>query len=236
MAISEDTSNQPAPVQFTGTWTTPGITTASFSPGANTLLVALVAADGTGASQVTAAVTDSVGGSTGWAMLARSNGQNGTVGGTSEVWVKWLSGAPGSMTVNVTGTGGTSTGGLLVVRSLLGASSTQNGAVGTQFNTTSVALSVSVAAGTGNMIYGAILDFVTNATLAMLANTVAIDNFADATNGDTWWAGKSTGTTAGTATYGSSTTATGQVAFAEILAGGGTDATVTFPQSVSIHP
>jgi hypothetical protein len=116
MAISEDTGNQPVAVHPTGA--SPA-TTAAFTPQAGTLLVAMVGINGPSGTAITATITDSLSG--GWTLLKRQN-TSSSMGGTAEVWCRYLSSAPGSMTVTSTWTGG-DTGATLVVRSLLGASS-----------------------------------------------------------------------------------------------------------------
>lgn len=221
MAISEDTSNQPVAVHST----TRVATTASFSPQANTLLVALVAVDGAATLATTAAITDSLSGT--WTLLIRENVKiTGTLGGSSEVWCRYLSSAPGSMTVTSTWSVNGQPGGNLVVRSLLGADPTQPGATGV-----SGAASINPVASLtptviGSWVYGAILDYTTNATLVANANTTIIDQYVDATNGDTW--GTIKGATAvsslSSTSYGcTNVSADYNIAIAEILplAGGG---------------
>lgn len=213
MSITEGT--QPAALQWTGAWTT-AQTTASFTPESGALLVALVAGDGTASTPTTAAITDSLSGT--WTLLLRSNSNSiGAVGGTCEVWCRDSPNA--AMTVSCTGSGGTATGGQLVVRTLIGAQNTasQNGAK-TGATMTGTAVQVSVTAGTGNKIYGAALNYDTGTAMTVLANTTAISQFADATNGDTWEAFKSAADTAGTATYGYSTTHNAMIAAVEIKA------------------
>jgi hypothetical protein len=220
VAITEDTANQPVTVTWTGVSTT-AHTTAAFTPTAGSLLVALVDIDGSSASGslVTGAVTDSVVGT--WTLLARQNTiAVGNVGGTAEVWIRYLPSAPGSMTVSVTGSGtGIANGGQLTVRSLLGAASTQSGnatAGATPFG--GAADSVSVAAGAGNWIYGAAFNFNDSGAWVVLANTTAITATVDATNGDNWMAFKSSAATAGTATYGYSSVIRGMIVAAEVIA------------------
>lgn len=181
MAISEDTANQPAAVHSS----TMTATTASFSPQASTLLVALLAVDGAGGgSATTAAVTDSLAGS--WTLLKRQNNTGGGVGGSAEVWCRYLSSAPGSMTVTGTWSTNGANGGNLVVRSLLGANNVQNGAVGGTGGTPVAPTATLTPTTVGAWVYGACLDYSTNASMTANANTSLIDQFQDATNGDTW--------------------------------------------------
>lgn len=228
MSITEGT--QPAAVTWTGAWST-AQTTASFTPEAGALLVALVSGDGNSSATVTASVTDSLSGT--WTLLKRQNaGVTGVVGGTAEVWCR---DSPGTaLTVSVTGSAQQQPGGQLIVRTLIGAKATaqQNGATGGA-TTQAAAVQVSVAAGTGNRIYGAAFNFDTSTVMTPLANTTVINAFSDATNGDTWEAFKSSADTAGTATYGYSTTHNGMIAAVEILA---IPTSALAPQPVLIPP
>ena len=221
MSITEGT--QPAAVTWTGAWTT-NQTTSSFTPESGALLVALVAGDGNTNSAITDAVSDSLGGT--WTLLKRQNAVTATLGGVASVWCRDSPGA--SLTVSAKNNnelGAGSTGGQLVVRTLIGAkaAASQNGATGGASPSTG-AVQVSVAAGTGGRIYGAAFNYDNSTAMSALANTSVINAFADSTNGDDWEAFKSSADTSGTATYGYSTSHNGMIAAAEILAapaGGG---------------
>lgn len=221
MAISEDTSNQPVAVHST---TRTG-TTASFSPQANTLLVALVAVDGAANLATTAAITDSLSGT--WTLLKRQNTiVSGSLGGSSEVWCRYLSSAPGSMTVTSTWSVNGQPGGNLVVRSLLGADPTQPGATGGAGGASIAPTAALTPTVIGAWVYGAILDYTTNTTLTANANTSIVDQYVDATNGDTWGTikGSAAVSSLSSTTYGcTNANADYNVALAEILplAGGG---------------
>lgn len=217
MSITEGT--QPVAKTWTGAWTsgTPQ-TTAAFVPESGALLVALVSGDTPASGTIgTASITDSLSGT--WTMLRRQNTQaGGVVGGTAEVWIRDSPNT--SMTVTATqATGTAANGGQLTVRTLIGALATasQTGAVN-GITTNSAAVQVSVTAGTGNKIYGAALNWTASTAMTVLANTTAITAVVDATNGDNWAAFKSSGDTAGTATYGYSTSTQAQFAAVEILA------------------
>ena len=210
MSITEGT--QPGNKTWTGAWTT-AQTSASFTPEAGALLVAIVSGAGT-AGTPTVAITDSLSGS--WTQLRLANAQTGTEQAVSGVWCRDSPNA--SMTVSATGTG-TGNGGQLTVRTLIGAlaAASQPGATnstqadpGTQ--------QVSVAAGTGNKIYGGAVNWSTSTAMTVLANTTSIVAVVDSTNGDNWAAFKSTGDTAGTATYGYSTSTSGNICAVEIKA------------------
>ena len=180
MAITEDTTNQPIPTHPTTTTTT----TASFSPQANTLLVALLAVDGATGTATSGILTDSLSGT--WTLLKRQNTTTAGVGGSAEVWCRYLSSAPGSMTAIATWTATGQPGGNLTVRCLLGAASTQTGATGGTGGGTVAPTATLTPTQIGSWIYGAGLDYTTSASLTANANTTRIDQFQDATNGDTW--------------------------------------------------
>lgn len=180
MAISEDTSNQPAAVHVTATTAT----TASFSPQAGTLLVALIGALGPNSGAITVAVSDSVTGS--WtALLKRQNTVASGVGGSAEVWCQYFSSAPGSLTVTATWSAG-DPGGNLVVRSLLGASPVQPGATGGTGGASVAPTATLTPQRLGSWVYGACEDWTTNPVMVANANTTIIDQFSDTTNGDTY--------------------------------------------------
>lgn len=221
MTISEDTANQPSPVHIT---TTSG-TTGSFSPQAATLLVAMLVGDGPVTAAETGSVSDS--GSHTWTRLVQSNthasGVN-AIGGFCEVWVTYLSSAPGSITVtgSWTPTSGAAAGNL-VVRSLLGAASTQTGVTATAANNGSNTINPTVTltpTQVGSWVYGCALDYTTNSTLTANGSTTSIDQFNDSTNGDTWatFKGAAATTTLTSTTFGYTNAAAAyQLAAVEIL-------------------
>lgn len=220
MAITEDTGNQPAAVTTTGVWTGTALTTAAFSAQAGTLIVAILAGFGNSTAAVTGAITDSLSGS--WTLLKRQNGfTSGVTQGTAEVWARYVATAPGSMTVKAVASANGGPGGQLVVRCLLGANPTQPGALGghdTGGGAGQSAAQCSVAAGTGNVIYGAAMNSDSATLLTVLGNTTSVAAFSDSTNGITEHAFKSTSTTAGTATYGYSTSVHHDMCAVELLA------------------
>src|SRR6266498_2712278 len=116
MAIAEDAS-APAAVTSTGTTTT----TASFTPVANSLLVAIAnAGNNTGAGTITCPVTDSLGST--WTLLKRTNIDLVNGAGSTEVWAMDAGASPAARTVTVTGTGGANAVGVsLCVKVLTGA-------------------------------------------------------------------------------------------------------------------
>lgn len=213
MAISEDTGTQPVAVHNAGA--SPA-TTAAFSPQAGTLLVAMTAMNGPTGTPITATITDSLSG--GWTLLKRQN-TSSSMGGSAEVWVRYLSAAPGSMTVTSTWTGA-DTGGSLVVRCLLGASSVQNGATAGVGGASIAPNTTLTPTQIGSWIYGALLDWSAATAMTANANTTIIDQFNDATNGDTYAALKAATASAAlsSTSYGCTTAnAAYNVAFAEII-------------------
>lgn len=214
MSITEGT--QPAAITWTGTWTT-AQTTASFTPESGALLVALVSsASASNAVAGQSSISDSQSGT--WTLLRRENTDGTNVFGLCEVWIR---NSPGvSMTVSTTGNANTGSGGQFVVRTLIGAFAvaSQNGAVNSASFDSAAAVQVSVAAGTGNKVYGAAVNWQNSTVMTLLANTSNVNNTADSTNGDNWAAFKSSADTAGTATYGYSTSVQGLIAAAEIKA------------------
>jgi hypothetical protein len=147
---------------------------------------------------------------------ARSNG-GAAIGGTAEVWYRVQTSSQ-TFTVTVIETGNVANGFQIVTKVLNGVlTGSPTGATAVQSNNTSAAMSVSIAAGSGNRIYGACYDYTTNANLTALGNTT-ITQFQDGTNVDTWAAVVSNADTAGTATYGSSTSCQGNIALVEFVA------------------
>lgn len=228
MAISEDTANQPVAVHST----TKTATTASFSPQANTLLVVCVAVDGPTSGATTVAVSDSLSGS--WTLLKRQNTISASaLGGSAEVWCQYFASAPGSMTVTAAWSTGLNAGNL-VVRSLLGAASSQTGATGGTGGAVVAPSATLTPTQIGSWVYGACLDYTTNASMTALGTTSLIDQFQDSTNGDTWAVFKGAASTSSlsSTTYGFSNANTAyNTAAAEILAA---SAAVTPPPPVII--
>jgi hypothetical protein len=181
VAISEDTSNQPVAVHVTSATTG---TTASFSPGAATLQLALVAVNGPNNSATTVVMSSSVAGT--WTLLKRENINTGvTTGGSTEVWCRYFGSAPGSMTVTATWTTG-AVGGNLVVRSLLGAAPVQPGASGATGGDSVAPTATLTPTKFGSWIYGASLAWVSAITFTANAASSVVDQFVDSTNGGTW--------------------------------------------------
>lgn len=178
--LSEDTTVQPPGVSASSGAT---FSTASFTPRAGQLLVAMVIADGGPSTVVTAAVTDSTGGT--WTLLRRSNTSSASIGGSTEVWCRYLNTAPGAMTVTCTSS--TTAGGLIVVRVLNGAAPVQPGATAIQGGGT-VASTVPLAATSiGSRVYGLIELWNSSTAQTVSGVTTAVSTFSNTTNG-TWYA------------------------------------------------
>lgn len=225
MAISEDAST-PAVVQQFGDVT--GITTtASFTPPANTLLVAVVIAafKSTAISSIT--LSDSASGT--WTQLAFiHNSADENVG----IWSRPAVSSPGAITVTSTDTTTSQCGRELAVRVLDGAASSQAGAAtATQTGSGTSLISNITTTQIGSWVYvvGA-LD--TNTSYAVNGNTTNISTLTDGTDIESGSVGRQS---SATVTPGSTalgwTVSSGAAwswAAAEILsAGGGTPHTAT---------
>lgn len=200
------------------------ITTASFSPPANTLLVALVAGGyGNNPNAPTVTITDSLGGT--W--IQRPNvvntGAPSFYGGVA-IWIRYLTSAPGPM--SVTGTFLNLSGGrFLAVRVLTGAKPDQTGAASAvlDINTPTTAWTTPITTTvTGSVVYGLCDDPVAaDAITAATGTTVVGSAFVDSTDGITAVAGKSTVPTGtpGATTLGftNAVSQTGVLALLEIL-------------------
>jgi hypothetical protein len=92
-------------------------TTASFTPAANSLLVAVAVCGSSGTGIETCPVTDSLGST--WTLLKRANTNN--FAGTAEIWVLDAGSSPAARTVTATITGSTGVGVALTVKVLTGA-------------------------------------------------------------------------------------------------------------------
>lgn len=198
MAITEDAST---PVIVVGTSAT-SLTTASFSPPANSLLLAVVGVGWGNTVPTGATVTDS-GGHT-WTVAATAAGTVSGTGGLAKIAYTYLSSAPGSITVTATFTN-LSGGSMLAVRVLTGAASSQAGAgsktlVGV---TNSTVGTVSITTTTTNsLVYGIGDDperadtFAVNGATSMLTGTPS-GTYLDATDAISlmgWKATSATGT------------------------------------------
>lgn len=185
MAITEDAST-PASVQSVTTTAA----TATFSPPANTLLVACCAFGSSGSGTTTGAITDTS--LNAWTLGIRTNVSGD---GSAEIWYFYLNSAPATLVVTATGTSSTAPT-LLSVRVLNGAKSSQAGAATSTSSTTTPSSSITTTT-TGSWVYGALMDNASNATLTVAAGTTTISLFQDASDGEvaaTYKATSATGT------------------------------------------
>lgn len=173
-----------------------GMSTASFSPPANSLLVALVGLGyGNPGSTMTATLSDSTSGT--WTSKAIATGST-TYNCYSAVFCRYLSSAPGSMTVTLNQTS-TVGGWYLAVRVLTGAAATQTGAAAT-FASTSLGTDGTIAittTATKSRVYGIACDPQTMADYTVNGSTTLLSAFKNSIDGVTeagWKASAETGT------------------------------------------
>ena len=208
LGVIEDSST-PVPV-FTASTVS---TTASFTPPANSLLVAvcnLGAASGT----VTGTVTDSLSGV--WSLRVR---QNAASSGSAEIWVRDVGATPSAMTVTLTGSTGNST--QLSVRVVTNAgSAAQQQAGATAVKATSPADIPITAVAAGSQIYTSMVYTSASQALVVDSNTTAILSTQDATNGQTNGSAKMAGLTSapGAYTVGWTNTVAAEAVAVEIIA------------------
>lgn len=135
MAISEDASTPAfvvSPVNTSGT--TVAVTTATFSPPANALLIAAVQTDYNSSGLATFATSSSITGNPAWTAYT---GTAVSGGPATQFFALQLSSAPGAITVTATNTNGNAQTMSMAVRVLDGAASVQTGAGAGHGTTTS---------------------------------------------------------------------------------------------------
>ena len=176
MAITEDAST-PAVVSGTGMGS---ITTASFSPPANTLLIALACGGSsqTGSGETTTTITDSTGGS--WLRKTWA-GSSSWPRGEVAVFYRYLSAAPGSMTVTASWAQNAQ-GRFLAVRVLNGANSSQTGASASAFQASNLEVSISTTTA-GAWVYGVVDDPYGTQTFTAGSGNTIINSFGDTSDG-----------------------------------------------------
>jgi hypothetical protein len=222
-AIQEDPS---APPPATGTGTT--AVTNSFTPVANSLIVA-VAACGGGTAVETCPVTDSLGST--WMLLKRANTNN--FAGTTEIWVMDAGSSPAARTVTATITGSNGVGVALTVKVLTGAQPAASCLGGFTIVNSTTAYTISITTTTANSLACAgLVDSTGSGALTVNGITTAWQSVSDTTNGHkyaTFRATSLTGTPGATVIGFTNGAANNQAIVAvEILpAAGGTDYTVT---------
>jgi hypothetical protein len=184
------------------TATTTSATTASFTPPANTLLVAVAeCGNTTGTGTVTAPVTDSL--SSSWTLLHRANGDGN---GSTEVWAMDTGSSPAARTVTVTGTGGAQAIGVALNVTVLAGTkpaATVEGASAAANATTAYTVTITTTAA-GSLVVGGITRWISAVTLVTDAATRSWQSVSDATNTESygaWRAAAVTGTP-GATTFG----------------------------------
>lgn len=226
MALALDGST-PTPTSAAGQGAS--ITTGSFTPPANSLLV-VFAGMGWTASANSAVMGISDSGSHTWSVIGSAIGQDNNGGGVKG-WLTYFAASPGAITVTVTTSGfGTGSGGVFVVPLVFtGAASDQTGAavatvVSPSGNTGSTSATVSViTTRPGSWVWGISDDSNNNTTWTANGNSVLYNNDSSApSDGVTMTAFKgasTTGTPGSTVfggTWGVATATTNTLAF-EVL-------------------
>jgi hypothetical protein len=158
------------------------VTTGSFTPRAGQLVLALVVVDGPASTSATGTITDSTSGV--WTLLKRSNVTGATAGGSCEIWSRYISTAPGAMTVSCACS--PSAGGEIAIRVLNGAAPVQNGL--TAGNGGAAITPTLSMAGTklGSRVYGTIERWTSSTAATLNAATTSINSFSNVGNG-TWF-------------------------------------------------
>jgi hypothetical protein len=199
--IIEDSS---APAAVTSTTTT--VTSASFTPLATSLIVAIgICGNTTGTGTLTAPITDSLGST--WTLLKRANTAGG---GSAEVWGLDSGASPSARTVTVTGTGGANAIGVaLCVKVLVGAKPATTVA-GASNSITGTAYTIALTSTTiGAMVVGALVDNQVAGALTVNTNTTVWQSVSDTTDTEKYgaWRAITLVSTPGALTYGYTNTA-----------------------------
>ncbi|HET6212150.1 MAG TPA: hypothetical protein VFE14_04660, partial [Micromonosporaceae bacterium] len=167
----------PAPVLATGISTT--ATTASFTPVANSLLVA-IACGGGGTAVQTVPVTDSLGST--WTLLKRANTNN--FAGVTEIWVMDAGSSPSARTVTATLTGSDGAGISLCVKVLTGAQPAATCLGGFTVLHTTTAYTISITTTTaGSLACAGLVDSTASGVLTANGITTAWQSENDGTDG-----------------------------------------------------
>jgi hypothetical protein len=179
--------------------TTTSAVTASFTPPANSLLVALVSCgNGPGSGSTTGAVTDS-GGNT-WTLKKRENRVGDSVG-SAEIWAMDAGSSPTARTVTLTSVLAGSALDVLVLTGAASLASQTATPVSSITNTYAISVTSTVA---GSQIVGSFAQTVTAVTLVVNGITTSYQSINDASGGATHgkWGSSSLTGTPGAATYG----------------------------------
>jgi hypothetical protein len=167
----------PAPVLATGISTT--ATTASFTPVANSLLIA-IACGGGGTAVQTVPVTDSLGST--WTLLKRANTNN--FAGVTEIWVMDAGASPAARTVTATLTGSDGAGISLCVKVLTGAQPAATCLGGFTVVNSTTAYTISITTTTaGSLACAGLVDSTGSGALTANGITTAWQSENDGTDG-----------------------------------------------------
>lgn len=221
MAIAEHASS-PAVVDASG----PGasVTTASFSPPAGSLVVAMVASGWDNVGTSTISISDSSGGGS-WSDVTEVEMSTGDRG-ASAVGVKYFASAPGSITVTASFTNNEG-GRYLAVKVLTGAASNQSGAASVtraypvRPGDTTTDRTENITVSEGSAVYGTLHNNYGDYSFTMNGNTTLINKGGNGSDFVSYASVRSTdlSLSAGTVEIGGTTNSTtGSVAIREILA------------------
>jgi hypothetical protein len=196
MPIAEDPSTPPVTTDTAGTGTQ---TTASFSPPAGSLLVAIAGGGYGGSAVPTITFSDSTGGA--WTVAATTGAQLAR----ASIAIRYLAAAPGAMTVSAAFASLTGDR-YLAVRVLTGAAAVQTGAAtGTTNSAGATSQSMALALSAGSVVYGCSINNSTAGALTPNADTGApLAPLVNSANGG-WaggWASKVAAAAAGSVTFG----------------------------------
>lgn len=173
-----------------------------------------------------ATVSDSTAGS--WTQLVSTQSNHKT--GFTAVWVRYLTSAPGPMTVTCRSQSTGSSKHLnFKVWVLTGAAATQNGATAAEDGSGTIAKGITTTVD-GSIVYGACVDYDAATTLTANTQTTIVDQWVDTGPGDTWALIKSTNPVSppGAVTLGVTQSDGHSIALAEILPAVGVSGSADF--------
>lgn len=218
MALAEDASS-PAVIASTSGGNPLITTTASFTPPAGSLLVAM-AISGRSSGALQSAITISSSPSQTWTVVANAQGAGADNGGTAQIAIAYLASAPGATTVTSSMTN-VSSGRSFLVKVITGAAVSQAGAgantrVQSVVNTDGT-LSVTTTA-VGSLVYGASVAIDGNSALTLNGSTSLLNDFSNATQTSryTQWKSAAVTSTPGAVTLGGTYAAARKSAIAAV--------------------
>jgi len=179
------------------------LTSASFSPPADSVLVALFAMSTlSGGPAQPHTITDSVGGT--WVYAGHVDGGAANAFGMATAWVRHLGTAPGAMTVTAARTGTSSAGIQLAVRVLNGASQNPIGSIKTHFTASGTlgGTDTLVTSKAGALVYVLLCSGSNTPVFTPTADTTTIDLFQSSSSLGTTIIGRDVVGTPGSTSYG----------------------------------